>query len=261
MRNQLRAVGNAARTGIAAAALLVTGLLLAGGPVTSSGAATVKSHASATCSDSDGPFAYGSAVVGIAVTPDDGGYWIVNKRDKSPLWRCAFLGQPATLNKPIVGIAATPDGRGYYLVASDGGVFAFGDALFQGSSGSIDLNKPIVGMAVDPATGGYWLVASDGGISPTTPPSWVHGIPQTQQTRRGNGRGKQWKRVLVRAIRRWDLRLWGPILGIDRVNPPQQVGSRNGHRSGVWGVLARRIRRRESSPSMFRSMDRREASF
>ena len=33
-----------------------------------------------------------------------------------------------TLNKPIVGMAATPDGQGYWLVASDGGVFAFGDA-------------------------------------------------------------------------------------------------------------------------------------
>ena len=32
------------------------------------------------------------------------------------------------LNKPIVGMAATPSGDGYWLVASDGGVFAFGDA-------------------------------------------------------------------------------------------------------------------------------------
>ena len=32
------------------------------------------------------------------------------------------------LNRPIVGMAATPDGKGYWLVASDGGIFAFGDA-------------------------------------------------------------------------------------------------------------------------------------
>ena len=37
------------------------------------------------------------------------------------------------LNKPIVGIATTPDGKGYWLVASDGGVFTFGDAGFYGS--------------------------------------------------------------------------------------------------------------------------------
>ena len=75
-----------------------------------------------------------------------------------------YLGEQTTLNAPIVGIAATADGGGYYLVASDGGVFSFGDARFQGSTGSLRLNKPVVGMTVDPATGGYWLVASDGGI-------------------------------------------------------------------------------------------------
>ncbi len=52
-----------------------------------------------------------------------------------------------TLNKPIVGVAATPDGKGYWLVASDGGIFAFGDAAFYGSTGALTLNKPIVGMA------------------------------------------------------------------------------------------------------------------
>jgi hypothetical protein len=50
------------------------------------------------------------------------------------------------------------------LVATDGGIFSYGDAAFYGSTGSMVLNKPIVGMAADPATGGYWLVASDGGI-------------------------------------------------------------------------------------------------
>ena len=39
------------------------------------------------------------------------------------------------LNEPIVGIAPTPDGGGYWLVASDGGVFSFGDAHFYGSMG------------------------------------------------------------------------------------------------------------------------------
>jgi hypothetical protein len=44
-------------------------------------------------------------------------------------------------------MAATSDGGGYWLVASDGGIFAFGDAVFRGSTGSIHLNQPIVGMA------------------------------------------------------------------------------------------------------------------
>jgi len=68
------------------------------------------------------------------------------------------------LNRPIVGIAATPDGRGYWLVASDGGIFAFGDARFYGSTGHLKLNRPIVGIAATPDGRGYWLVASDGGI-------------------------------------------------------------------------------------------------
>ena len=46
------------------------------------------------------------------------------------------------LNKPIVGMAATADGGGYWLVASDGGIFAFGDAGFFGSTGALNLNKP-----------------------------------------------------------------------------------------------------------------------
>ena len=61
-------------------------------------------------------------------------------------------------------MAATPDGDGYWLVASDGGVFTFGDAPFRGSMGGRVLNRPVVGMAADPATDGYWLVGSDGGV-------------------------------------------------------------------------------------------------
>ncbi len=47
-------------------------------------------------------------------------------------------------------MAATPDGRGYWLVASDGGIFTFGDAEFYGSAGSVHVNAPIVGMAPEP---------------------------------------------------------------------------------------------------------------
>jgi hypothetical protein len=49
-------------------------------------------------------------------------------------------------------------------VATDGGLFAFGDGSFFGSTGAISLNRPIVGMAVTRTAHGYWLVASDGGI-------------------------------------------------------------------------------------------------
>jgi hypothetical protein len=68
------------------------------------------------------------------------------------------------LNRPIVGMSPTSTGHGYWLVASDGGIFSFGDARFHGSTGSIKLNKPIVGMSVTPTGKGYWMVATDGGI-------------------------------------------------------------------------------------------------
>ena len=54
--------------------------------------------------------------------------------------------------------------QGYWFVAADGGIFAFGNAPFYGSTGSLRLNQPIVGMAATPSGKGYWLVAADGGI-------------------------------------------------------------------------------------------------
>jgi len=61
-------------------------------------------------------------------------------------------------------MAATETGGGYWLVASDGGIFAFGNAAFHGSMGGKPLNQPIVGMAADASTGGYWFVSATGGI-------------------------------------------------------------------------------------------------
>ena len=61
-------------------------------------------------------------------------------------------------------MASTPTGLGYWLVASDGGIFSYGDAKFHGSTGNIMLNKPIVGMTSSPSGHGYWFVAADGGI-------------------------------------------------------------------------------------------------
>ena len=72
-------------------------------------------------------------------------------------------GAPVTSELSLVGAAAA-DGAGYWEVASDGGIFSFGDAAFHGSMGGTPLNAPIVGMAATPDGAGYWEVASDGGI-------------------------------------------------------------------------------------------------
>jgi surface antigen len=50
------------------------------------------------------------------------------------------------------------------MTASDGGVFAFGDARFFGSTGGLTLRRPIVGIATTPSGHGYWMTASDGGV-------------------------------------------------------------------------------------------------
>jgi subtilisin family serine protease len=63
------------------------------------------------------------------------------------------------------GNVQTPaEALGYWMVATDGGIFSFGDAKFHGSTGAIKLNSPIVGMARTVTGRGYWLVAADGGI-------------------------------------------------------------------------------------------------
>ena len=60
----------------------------------------------------------------------------------------------------------TPSGGGYWLVASDGGIFSFGDAHFYGSGAQITppLDRPVVGMAANPTGTGYWIVTRDGGV-------------------------------------------------------------------------------------------------
>jgi len=67
-------------------------------------------------------------------------------------------GQPAP--PPLPPEIAT----GYRFVASDGGVFSFGNRNFYGSTGAMTLNQPIV-VGSETSTGrGYWLIARDGGV-------------------------------------------------------------------------------------------------
>ena len=66
---------------------------------------------------------------------------------------------------PTLNADASPSpSPGYRMVATDGGIFAFGSASFEGSTGDLRLNKPILGMAQTPSERGYWLAASDGGV-------------------------------------------------------------------------------------------------
>ena len=63
-------------------------------------------------------------------------------------------------------MAATPTGHGYWLVASDGGIFSFGDARFVGSMGGTPLAaKHVIGFAASPTGRGYWMAASTTSIN------------------------------------------------------------------------------------------------
>ena len=78
-------------------------------------------------------------VAGGASLP--GGAWTVRRNGAVEGWGDAPpLGDltARTLAAPIVGMAASPSGRGYWLVASDGGIFAFGDARFAGSLAEVN---------------------------------------------------------------------------------------------------------------------------
>jgi hypothetical protein len=112
------------------------------------------------------PATSSAATVGMAVTPNGGGYWEVTANGQVFSYGDAtnYGGvSNLSLNAPIVGMAADPMTGGYWLVAADGGVFAF-NAPFYGSMGGMPLNEPVVGMAEAANGAGYWLDASDGGI-------------------------------------------------------------------------------------------------
>jgi cell wall-associated NlpC family hydrolase len=96
--------------------------------------------------------------------PASDSFWLATPDGSLNGFGVPSLGSPAHLNQPLVALAATSDAQGYWMVASDGGVFTYGDAHFYGSTGNIHLNRPIVGLTPTLDGNGYWMVASDGGV-------------------------------------------------------------------------------------------------
>jgi hypothetical protein len=77
----------------------------------------------------------------------------------------ASSGLPNSLNAPIVGMVPSHDQGGYFMVASDGGVFAFGDAHFAGSCPGIGVcSGAAVAVMADGSGNGYWLITQTGHV-------------------------------------------------------------------------------------------------
>jgi hypothetical protein len=120
-------------------------------------------------------------VVGITPSPSRTGYWLVASDggifafgDSSYYGSIPGVGlhpygsgQPHSLNAPIVGMVPSISGHGYFMVASDGGVFAFGDAHFAGSCPGIGgCYGRAVAVMPDSTGMGYWLVTNLGAVYP-----------------------------------------------------------------------------------------------
>ena len=97
--------------------------------------------------------------------PGVGYQWSVSVRDPSG----AQVSRTSTFRVAMLptaaDVVATSTGGGYWQVASDGGVFSYGDAPFHGSVPGLGLRLTnIIGMARTPSSQGYWLVGRDGGV-------------------------------------------------------------------------------------------------
>ena len=131
------------------------------------------------------------------------------------------------------------------MVASDGGVFSFGDAAFYGSTGNIRLNKPIVGMAaVREAAGTGW--------SPPTVASSPSAAPRStapRATYASTSRWSGWRRprrgwLLAGGLRRRHLRLRRRRLPRQHRQPGvEQAGGRHDGRARRCRLLPHRLRR------------------
>ena len=67
--------------------------------------------------------------------------------------------------RPLWAWCRRHDDNGYFMVASDGGVFAFGDAHFAGSCPGIGgCSGAAVAVMPDASGNGYWLVTATGNI-------------------------------------------------------------------------------------------------
>ncbi|MGO8863077.1 MAG: G1 family glutamic endopeptidase [Acidimicrobiales bacterium] len=201
-------------------------------------------------------------VVGISPTSDLGGYWLVaSDGGVFTFGDAGFYGSipglaiaPAgsagpgkKLNAPIVGIVPSSDGGGYFMVASDGGVFAFGDAKFEGSCPGIAAIGGCAGagVAVMPdATGnGYWLVTATGNVYTFGDAAYYgapgpQASPVTSAVRTPDG-GGYWILLANGAVYGYGdaLNIGGPVGSVGGANPATAIFT-TADGGGYWVAAA-----------------------
>ena len=137
--------------------------------------ATGSSRPTAASSASATPRFYGSTgaihlnqpIVGMAATPERHGLLarrvrrrhLQLRRRRLPRLDGRHPAQPADRRHG----RRRASGNGYWLVASDGGIFSFGDAAFHGSAVGMSVT-PVVGMVATAGGHGYVVVVADGSV-------------------------------------------------------------------------------------------------
>jgi Bacterial Ig-like domain (group 3) len=198
-------------------------------------------------------------VVGITPTSDRQGYWLVGSdggvfsfgdagfHGSIPglgLAPAGTLGSAHKLSAPIVGIVPTSDGAGYFMVSADGGVFAFGDAHFEGSCPGIGGCQGSAVSVIPDASGlGYWVVTSTGNVyafgdAPYFGAPGVQESPITSAARTPDG-GGYWILLADGTVHNYgDAEYLGDANGLGGLNPATAIYA-TADGGGYWLASAR----------------------
>lgn len=123
---------------------------------------------------------FGGPIVGVAALPGNNGYFMVaNSPGGDDIVTCGFGSAQAYYYQhgsasnwcfesypgvdDAVGVAVDNANNGYWIVGSDGGIFAFDNAPYDGSAhGSLPNGQSVVAIAATPDGNGYWEVTNGG---------------------------------------------------------------------------------------------------
>jgi hypothetical protein len=122
------------------------------------------------------PTGLGSAVTGMAATPDGLGYWVVTRSGKVFNFGDAAALPPIRHSGRITGIVASPNG-GYWLYTPRGNIYPSLGATPYGSPAASRVHgSTITGVVATPDGKGYWAVDSAGDVFPYGDAAQLRGI-------------------------------------------------------------------------------------